>query len=147
MAIRNVPASEEKSTMCMHTARIQPTIKPNSTESCFQAENAFNHATDEHCAHNRAVPVLRTDKAENRHKGKADAHDDGQTGADLAKSLLFAELNRTVCSVHALNNCERFQLIAKITNDAAALLEALLDGDADAFHGTACLCNDGQQTL
>lgn len=61
--------------------------------------------------------------------------------------LLFAELNRTVCSVHALNNCERFQLIAQITNDAAALLEALLDSDADAFHGTACLCNDGQQTL
>lgn len=61
--------------------------------------------------------------------------------------LLLTELDGAACSVHTVYNCKGFQLIAKIADDASALLESFFHGNADAFYRAACLCDNGQKPL
>ena len=47
-----------------------------------KSQKTFDSAADDDCAHDRAVAVSGPDIVADRDKGKADAHDDRQSGAD-----------------------------------------------------------------
>lgn len=57
------------------------------------------------------------------------------------------EEKSTMLCVHALDDGERLELISEVTDDPSALLEALLNRDADALDRAAGLCDDGQEAL
>ena len=51
-----------------------------------KSQYALHYAADEHGSHNRSIAVLGTDKAQHRHKGEADAHDDRQSGTNFMEN-------------------------------------------------------------
>ena len=59
---------------------------------------------------------------------------------------LVAEHDLTGSAVHGLDDGEALQLDALAADEVAALLEALLDGDADALDGGTGLLGQLQQT-
>ena len=59
---------------------------------------------------------------------------------------LVAEHDLTGGAVHRLDDGEALQLDALAADEVAALLEALLDGDADALDGGTGLLGQLQQT-
>ena len=61
--------------------------------------------------------------------------------------LLLAEDDLAGLRVHTVHDGERLEMVAEVADGAAAVLEALLDGDADALDRAAGLLNDGDQTL
>ena len=71
----------------------------------------------------------------------------GETSVSRQLFLLLAEDDLAGLRVHAVHDGERLEMVAEVADGAAAVLEALLDGDADALDRAAGLLNDGDQTL
>lgn len=61
--------------------------------------------------------------------------------------LYLTKLDAAILGIHSVDNCQRFQVISKITDNLTTGLEALFDSDANPFYRCTCLLYNLNQTL